>query len=154
MKRKSNQKNEMPQNLIDIESALEPLFNYLISIENIPIDENLNTIRITIGVPINWIMETDRISTKIVKNNGHLKLITIEPILENGENINSFYGYVIELINKNLQIDNKRVELENQINLLKSKFEEEQNELINDLYNKNEDLDGNGQEEEFDGDDQ
>lgn len=131
MKRKNISKTKQ-DSLSDI---LNPIMNYLISIENNPVSDTESYLIYTLGVPKNWIMETDCVFVTVLGETDLLKLIKLEPTNDNELNIDDFYNYIVNLINKNLLIDNKRIELEEEINKLKNKFQVEQEELMNDLFN-------------------
>jgi hypothetical protein len=143
MKRKNIIKTK-ESSLLDI---LNPMMNYLISIENNPISDTESFLVYTLGVPKNWIMETDVVYCSVLKDTPNLKLIKLEQSPDTNLSIDEFYNYIVNLINKNLMIDQKRIELELEINKLKSKFQVEQQELMNDLFNPEEKiLEENGEE--------
>jgi hypothetical protein len=143
MKRKNIIKTK-ESSLLDI---LNPMMNYLISIENNPVSDTESFLVYTLGVPKNWIMETDIVYCSVLKDTPNLKLIKLEQSPDINLSIDEFYNYIVNLINKNLMIDQKRVELESEINKLKTKFQVEQQELMNDLFNPEEKiLEENGEE--------
>lgn len=135
MKRKNIQKTKQDNSLFDL---LNPIMNYLISIENNPVSDTESNLVFTLGVPKNWIMETDLVYCSVLKETDSLKLIKLEPSPDFEFKIDDFYNYIVNLINKNLLIDQKRVELEQEINKLKNKFEVEQKELMDNLFNAEE----------------
>jgi hypothetical protein len=147
MKRKNIQKTKQGNSLFDL---LHPIMNYLISIENEPISDTESNLVFTLGVPKNWIMETDLIYCTIIRETETLKLIKLEPIPDFEFKIDDFYNYIVNLINKNLLIDQKRVELEEQITRLKNKFEVEQKELMDNLFNDEKNVETNETEEIID----
>lgn len=130
-------KNNTPKNTESLSDIISPIMNYLITIENIPLDENNSHLIYTMGVPRNWIMETDYSYSETLKVTDDLKLIKLRPSEESS--IDEFFQYIVTLINKNLLIDTKRLQLEEQILTLKSKFNEEQKELMDQLYNTDSD---------------
>jgi hypothetical protein len=132
MKGKRTNKTKEGSSLLDI---LNPMMNYLLSIENDIISDSESQLIYTLGVPKNWIMETDLVSATIIQETSLLKIIKIYPTDSSSLKINEFYDYIVNLINKNLLIDTKRIELEEEINKLKNKFEVEQQELMDDLFN-------------------
>lgn len=129
-----NKKNIAKTKLDSLSDKLNPIMNYLVSIENYIISDTESFLIYTLGVPKNWVMETDLVSMTIISETNFLKLIKLEPS-NNKLNIDEFYNHIVNLINKNLLIDTKRLELEEEINKLKNKFEVEQKELMNDLFN-------------------
>lgn len=150
MKRKGTNKTIKQDSLSEI---LNPIMNYLISVENNPISDTDSYLIYTLGVPKNWIMETDLVFITVIKETEYLKLIKLEPTSDNDLNIDDFYNYIVNLINKNLLIDTKRLEFEQEINKLKNKFELEQRELMDDLFNPEDNIteeDGQDREEFID----
>jgi hypothetical protein len=139
-------KNINKTKLNSLSEILNPIMNYLISIENNPISETESSLIYTLGVPKNWVMETDRINSVILKETDQIKLIKLETIIDNNFDIDQFYNYIINLINKNLLIDQKRYELDLEINKLKSKFQVEQQELMDDMFDSDEKIDENEEE--------
>jgi hypothetical protein len=139
-------KNINKTKLNSLSEILNPIMNYLISIENNPISETESSLIYTLGVPKNWVMETDKINSIILKETDQIKLIKIETITDNNFDIDQFYNYIINLINKNLLIDQKRYELDLEINKLKSKFQVEQQELMDDMFDSEEKIDENEEE--------
>jgi hypothetical protein len=137
MKRKNI--NKTKEN--SLSEILNPLLNYLIQIDNQIISETESFLAYTLGVPKNWIMETDIIYTTILTETPNLKVIKLEKSPDSDLSIDDFYSYIINLIEKNLLIDQKRLELENEINRLKNQFSIEQEELINELYNTDDEKD-------------
>lgn len=123
-----------------LSEILNPMMNYLVSIENNLISDTESVLVYTLGVPKNWIMETDMVFTTVLKQTHDLTLIKLEPSDRSTLTIDEFYNYVVNLITKNLQIDQKRIELESEIIKLKNKFQVEQDELISELYNKEDEL--------------
>jgi hypothetical protein len=112
---------------------LDPIMNYLLSIEHIPLDENASYLSYTLGIPNSWIFKSNKIHSIPIKSNNKLSIIKIEPsYYEIG--IDVFYLHIIDLINKNIMIDKKREEFENEVNVLKNKFELEQKELFDGLF--------------------
>jgi hypothetical protein len=118
-----------------LSEILNPLMNYLISIENNPVSDTESYLIYTLGVPKNWIMETENIFTDVIRETDTLKLIRLEHNSDNNLSVDEFFDYIVNLVNKNLVIDQKRLELEEEINRLKNKFQVEQQELMNDLFN-------------------
>lgn len=139
-------KNINKTKLNSLSEILNPIMNYLISIENNPISETESSLIYTLGVPKNWVMETDKINSIILKETDQIKLIKIETITDNNFDLDQFYNYIINLINKNLLIDQKRYELDLEINKLKSKFQVEQQELMDDMFDSEEKIDENEEE--------
>lgn len=123
-----------------LSEILNPMMNYLISIENNLVSETESVLVYTLGVPKNWIMETDVVFTTVLRQTHDLSLIKLEPSDTSTLTIDEFYNYIMNLIAKNLQIDQKRMELESEIIKLKNKYQLEQDELISELYNKEEEL--------------
>lgn len=123
-----------------LSETLNPMMNYLVSIENNFVSDTESILVYTLGVPKNWIMETDMVFTTVLKQTHDLTLIKLEPSDTSILTIDEFYNYVVNLITKNLQIDQKRIELESEIIKLKNKFQVEQDELISELYSKEDEL--------------
>lgn len=138
-------KNNIQKGIGSLSEIINPIMNYLISVENIPLDENNSHLIYTMGVPRNWIMETDYSYSETIKVTENLKLIKLRPSEETS--IDEFFNYIVTLINKNLLIDTKRLQLEEQILTLKSKFNEEQKELMDQLYNTDSDKSDNNERE-------
>lgn len=136
-------KNNTQKNTDSLSEIINPIMNYLISIENEPVDENNSQLIYTMGVPRNWIMETDCSYLEILKVTDDLKLIKLEPFEETS--IDEFFRYIVTLINKNLLIDTKRAQLEEQILILKSQFNEDQKSLMDQLYNTDSDKSNNNE---------
>jgi len=110
----------------------EPISEYLIGIDTIFISETETQFAYKLGVPKNWVMNTNLIDIELMGETDDLMLLKASPI-NNEKNKDEFYGYLVNLINKNVVIDKKRIELENKINDLKSKFTKEQDNLMNEL---------------------
>lgn len=136
-------KNNTQKNTDSLSEIINPIMNYLISIENEPVDENNSHLIYTMGVPRNWIMETDCSYLETLKVTDDLKLIKLEPFEETS--IDEFFRYIVTLINKNLLIDTKRAQLEEQILILKSQFNEDQKSLMDQLYNTDSDKSNNNE---------
>lgn len=136
-------KNNTQKNTDSLSEIINPIMNYLISIENEPVDENNSQLIYTMGVPRNWIMETDCSYLETLKVTDDLKLIKLEPFEETS--IDEFFRYIVTLINKNLLIDTKRAQLEEQILILKSQFNEDQKSLMDQLYYTDSDKSNNNE---------
>lgn len=136
-------KNNTQKNTDSLSEIINPIMNYLISIENEPVDENNSQLIYTMGVPRNWIMETDCSYLETLKVTDDLKLIKLEPFEETS--IDEFFRYIVTLINKNLLIDTKRAQLEEQILILKSQFNEDQKSLMDQLYSTDSDKSNNNE---------
>jgi hypothetical protein len=133
---KKNIKEELNTNsLLD---KLTPIMNYLISIENNPISDDKSQFIYTLGIPSNWIINTNDIHVDILKEINNLKLVKISPT-DTEESIDNFFNYIVTIVNKNIEIDKKRLELEEEIDKLKSKFDAEQKNLMDDLFKVKED---------------
>lgn len=125
MKKKMVKENKLSE-------ILNPIANYLLSIENNIVSEYQSYYTYTLGVPKNWVIETDYIKCTYLKETNDLFLIKLEPILE--ISIDDFYIHVVNMVNKNILIDKKREELDMEINKLKEKYKLEEEELMKNLF--------------------
>lgn len=116
-----------------ISKLLEPLSEYLIGIETIILDEDKTHFVYKLGIPRNWVMKTNLMNVEFVGETNKLQLLKLSPVDYN-QTKDDFFEYVINLIEKNKIIDKKRIELENKINQLKTKFTDEQDSLMRDLF--------------------
>lgn len=124
------------EEITSISKIFEPISNYLLGIETILTSEDEQTkYSYKLGVPLNWVLETNKVDCVVLGNTSTLKFVNLSPI-DNEMNVDEFYSYVVDLIDKNVIIDNKRLELEKQINELKNKFQDEQYHLMKALYSE------------------
>lgn len=121
------------KNKISITGLLEPLSEYLISIETVFMSENETHYSYKLGVPKNWVMNTNMVDVEFVGETSDLQLLKLLPV-DYKITKDEFFDYLVTLINKNKIVDQKRMELENKIKELKSKFADEQDSLMKELY--------------------
>jgi hypothetical protein len=146
MGRKKNIIQKPEYSIID---NLRPIINYLLNIEHNPINEELSSFTYTMGFPYNWVLKSNILEFNIIRKTDKLLVVEVHPI-DIETDVDIVYSNIIEVIEKNIKIDEKRIEYQNRINELKSKFEVEQKELLDGLFesdiDETEDIDQNIEE--------
>jgi len=126
-----------------IESALEPITGYLISISR---DTQKGWYFLTVGIPKGWVVsENNEIVCKIFEETGEGKLIEIAPRNENIA-VDDLVDFVMVIIETNEKIAQKEQEFTNEMQEMKrmleekaKRFYEELDELKDNSFKKNSD---------------
>lgn len=119
--------------LYSIIDNLRPIINYLLKIEHNPISDDKSSFTYVMGFPFNWVLKSNIVNFNITTKTDKLILVEITPF-DPESDVDMIYSHIIEIIEKNIKIDEKRIEYQNQVNQLKSKFEIEQKELLDGLF--------------------
>jgi hypothetical protein len=127
-----------------IQDCLKPIINYLLKVEHNPISEDRSSFTYVMGFPYNWVLKSNLLQFNIIRKTDKLLVVEVIPF-DIETDVDLVYSHIIEIIEKNIKIDEKRVEYQDQINELKSKFENEQKELLDGLF----ELDDIEQEEDY-----
>jgi translation elongation factor EF-1beta len=142
-------KNILQKPEYSIMDNLRPIINYLLKIEHNPISEDRSSFTYTMGFPYNWVLKSNILEFNIIRKTDKLLVVEVYPI-DIETDVDIIYSNIIEVIEKNIKIDEKRIEYQNRINELKSKFEIEQRELLDGLFesdiDETEDIDQNIEE--------
>jgi translation elongation factor EF-1beta len=142
-------KNILQKPEYSIMDNLRPIINYLLKIEHNPISEDRSSFTYTMGFPYNWVLKSNILEFNIIRKTDKLLVVEVYPI-DIETDVDIIYSNIIEVIEKNIKIDEKRIEYQNRINELKSKFELEQRELLDGLFesdiDETEDIDQNIEE--------
>jgi translation elongation factor EF-1beta len=142
-------KNILQKPEYSIMDNLRPIINYLLKIEHNPISEDRSSFTYTMGFPYNWVLKSNILEFNIIRKTDKLLVVEVYPI-DIETDVDIIYSNIIEVIEKNIKIDEKRIEYQNRINELKSKFEVEQKELLDGLFesdiDETEDIDQNIEE--------
>jgi translation elongation factor EF-1beta len=130
-RKKTLEKTEKPE--YSILNNLKPIIGYLLKIEHNPISEDSSSFTYTMGFPYNWVLKSGLVDFNIIRKTDKLLVVEITPY--NPEtNVDVIYSHIIEVIEKNIKIDEKRIEYQNLVDNLKNKFEVEQKELLDGLF--------------------
>jgi hypothetical protein len=142
-------KNILQKPEYSIMDNLRPIINYLLKIEHNPISEDRSSFTYTMGFPYNWVLKSNILEFNVIRKTDKLLVVEVHPI-DIETDVDIVYSNIIEVIEKNIKIDEKRIEYQNRINELKSKFELEQRELLDGLFesdiDETEDIDQNIEE--------
>jgi translation elongation factor EF-1beta len=129
----SRKKVNIEKQSYSIIENLRPIINYLLNIEHHPINEDKSSFSYVMGFPYNWVLKSSIVNFNIIRKTDKLLVVEVIPIDPEGD-VDTIYSHIIEIIEKNIKIDEKRIEYQEQINNLKSKFEVEQKELLDGLF--------------------
>jgi len=129
----SRKKNNIQKPEYSILNNLKPIIGYLLKIEHNPISEDQSSFTYTMGFPYNWVLKSSVVEFNIIRKTDKLLVVEIVPF-DPESDVDVVYSHIIEVIEKNIKIDEKRIEYQERINELKSKFEVEQKELLDGLF--------------------
>lgn len=130
---------------ISILEMLNPIISYLLKIEHHPLTDDKSVFKYIMGFPLNWVLKSNLVNFDIVNKTD--KLMVVEIFQKNEEdNSDVIYNHIIEIINKNLKIDEIKEEYQEKINQLRKKYENEEKSLFEDLFNQ--DLEQNKTDEQ------
>lgn len=126
-----------------IESALEPITGYLISISR---DTQKGWYFLTVGIPKGWVVsENNEITCKVFEETDEGKLIEIAPRNENIA-VDDLIDFVVVIMKTNEKIAQKEQEFTNEMQEMKrmleekaKRFYEELDELKDNSFKKNSD---------------
>jgi hypothetical protein len=129
----SRKKNNIQKPEYSILNNLKPIIGYLLKIEHNPISEDQSSFIYTMGFPYNWVLKSSVVEFNIIRKTDKLLVVEVVPFDQESD-VDVVYSHIIEVIEKNIKIDEKRIEYQERINELKSKFEVEQKELLDGLF--------------------
>lgn len=113
--------------------TLKPVINYLLDIQHKPISEDKSSFIYTMAFPHKWVLKSNLVEFNIVRTTENLVIVEVLPF-DYETDVDKIYSHIIEIINKNIKIDEKRIEYQNQIDNLKIRFENEQKQLLEGLF--------------------